>query len=148
MTIDEYVKQRLETLKTEIVSNIETKGISASGRTARSFRVEVYDGGIRLVGGGDGAAPVNTLEVGRTGGGIPAGFTKILAQWSKDKGIAFETESKRNTFAYFLAKRIKEEGTLRNKQNTDVYSTAVQNAVEDIGWNLRIIIGEMIKTNF
>ena len=52
MTIDEYIEQRLEKLKGEIVGNMASKKINASGRTASSFRVEKYDNGFRLIGGG------------------------------------------------------------------------------------------------
>ena len=55
MTIDEYIQQRLESLKSEILANMEAKKMNASGRTAASFRVEKYDTGFRLIGGGEGA---------------------------------------------------------------------------------------------
>lgn len=148
MTIDEYIQQRLESLKAEILANMEAKKINASGRTAHSFRVEEYDKGFRLIGGGEGAAPIFTLEVGRPAGKTPFGFTSILAQWSRDKGIVFATEKERNTFAYFLGKKIAKEGTQRNKQNEDVYSTAVKSAVDDISKKLSVSIKEQIQLNF
>ena len=148
MTIDEYIQQRLENLKTEILANMETKKMNASGRTAASFRVEKYDSGFRLIGGGDGAAPIFTLEVGRPAGKIPFGFTSILAQWSRDKGIVFASEKERNTFAYFLGQKIAKEGTQRHKQSVDVYSTAVKSAVDDISKQLFVSIKEQIQLNF
>ena len=148
MNIDEYIQQRLENLKAEILANMEAKKINASGRTASSFRVEKYDNGFRLIGGGEGAAPLFTLEVGRPAGKTPFGFTSILAQWSRDKGITFATERERNTFAYFLGKKIAKEGTKRNKQNEDIYSSAVKSAVEDISKQLLVSIKEQIQLNF
>jgi hypothetical protein len=148
MTIDEYIEQRLEKLKGEIVGNMEAKKINASGRTASSFRVEKYDNGFRLIGGGEGAAPLFTLEVGRVAGKVPMGFTSILVQWSRDKGITFATERERNTFAYFLGKKIAKEGTKRNKQKEDVYSSAVKSAVEDISKQLLVSVKEHIQLNF
>lgn len=148
MTIDDYIEQRLESLKSEILANMEAKKINASGRTSASFRVEKYDKGFRLIGGGEGAAPIFTLEVGRPAGNVPFGFTSILAQWSRDKGIAFATEKERNTFAYFLGKKIAKEGTQRHKKNEDVYSTAVKSAVDDISKNLSVSIKEQIQLNF
>lgn len=148
MTIDEYIEQRLEKLKSEIVGNMASKKINASGRTASSFRVEKYDNGFRLIGGGEGAAPLFTLEVGRVAGKVPMGFTSILVQWSRDKGLTFATESERNTFAYFLGKKIAKEGTKRNKQKEDVYSSAVKSAVDDISKQLLVSIKEQIQLNF
>ena len=148
MTIDEYIEQRLEKLKNEIVGNMEAKKINASGRTAASFRVEKYDYGFRLIGGGEGAAPLFTLEVGRVGGKVPMGFTSILVQWSRDKGLTFATERERTTFAYFLGKKIAREGTKRNKQKEDIYSSAVKSAVDDISKQLFVSIKEQIQLNF
>ena len=148
MTIDEYIQQRLESLKSEILANMEAKKINASGRTSSSFRVEKYDKGFRLIGGGEGAVPIFTLELGRPAGKVPFGFTSILAQWSRDKGIAFANEKERNTFAYFLGKKIAKEGTQRNKKNEDVYSTAVKSAVDDISNKLSVSIKEQIQLNF
>jgi hypothetical protein len=148
MTIDEYIEERLERLKSEIVGNMASKKINASGRTAASFRVEKYDNGFRLIGGGEGAAPLFTLEVGRVAGKVPMGFTSILVKWSRDKGLTFATERERNTFAYFLGKKIAKEGTRRNKQNEDIYSSAVKSAVEDISKQLLVSIKEQIQLNF
>ena len=107
-----------------------------------------YDYGFRLIGGGEGAAPLFTLEIGREAGKVPANFTSILVQWSRDKGLTFATERERNTFAYFLGKKIAKEGTKRNKQNEDVYSSAVKSAVEDISKQLFVSVKEQIQLNF
>lgn len=126
------VIDRLNRLKDEIVGNIESNGITASGRTQRSFEVVEYDGGVRLIAKAGDRAPIPTLEVGREGGKIPKGFYLILAQWSRDKGLSFSSERERMTFAYFLSKRIAQEGTLRARQPVDVYGTATKKAASDI----------------
>ena len=95
--------QLLEKACQDIKDEMAAKGINATGNTSRSFRVERYDGGIRLVMGGESypTAPLETLEVGRPGGNVPGGFrmTKagvldvsntfkaILVEWAKAKGI-------------------------------------------------------------
>ena len=132
----------LDQTRDEIRANMQAKGVNASGRTSASLRVEEYATGVRLVGGTDGThtipdspaiygsdtAPIPTLEVGRKGGDVPRDFYYILRQWSKDKGITFATESERNTFAYFLARKIARTGTRRNSVPEDVYSSPVMNA--------------------
>lgn len=122
----------LEKAKAEIQANMDAKGITASGRTKKSIRTVETSGGFALIGGGSNAAPVPTLEVGREGGKVPAGFYNIIRQWTFDKGLSFDSERERNTFSYFLARKIAREGTARHKQNVDVYSTPVKVAVEDI----------------
>lgn len=133
----------LEELKLKIQANLSTQNIDASGRTSSSFRVDVYDGGVRLVMGGEKTAPLETLEIGRPGGKVPAGFTEILKQWSIDKGLNFGSEAERTSFAYLLGRKIQREGTQRNKIHSDVYSTLVNETVPKI----KDSIIEVIRTN-
>lgn len=132
----------LEDARNEIKDNMSAARINASGRTSDSMRVEQDDKGFRLMGGtngthgvGDGSiyasdtAPIPTLEIGRAGGNVPKGFYYIIKEWSKEKGITFEKESERSTFAYFVAKKIAREGTARHVSPVDIYSTPVNKAV-------------------
>ena len=91
MDLADIIVEALEKAKQQIQDNMAAKNINASGRTSRSFRVERYDRGVRLVMGGTGepTAPLEPLELGRPAGPIPANMTDILVQWSKDKGIPF-----------------------------------------------------------
>lgn len=126
--VNEILNDTLNRIKDEMTR----KNISASGRTSDSLRVESDDKGMRLVIGGDRTAPAATLEVGRAGGRVPAGFYGIIIQWTRDKGLTFESERERNTFSFFTARKIAAEGTLRHKQNVDVYSLAVRDASDTI----------------
>ncbi len=128
----QIVQMRLMTLKNAIQSEMASKGVNASGRTSESLTVRQNGNKIELVKVSGNNAPMATLEIGREGGKIPKGFRQILAEWSRDKDLEFETESKRNTFAYFLAKRIASEGTLRHSNNIDVYSSLVADALQDL----------------
>lgn len=148
--IESEIIRILTQARDEIRANLEAKNINASGRTSKSIRVEVMEGGFRLVGGYntthkiddypyDGGAdapdtaPIPTLEVGRKGGGsppVPRGFYYIIRQWSKDKGLSFTSESDRNAFAAIVARRIAKDGTGRHKNPVDVYSTPVTTAKE------------------
>lgn len=150
-TLEQQIIAILEQTRNEIRANMQAKNINASGRTSASLRVEMYTGGIRLVGGTNNThkvpespdiyasdtAPIPTLEVGREGGKVPRGLYYILRQWSKDKGISFPNESERNTFAYFLARKIAREGTRRHDTPVDVYTTPANNAKEKISNLLR-----------
>lgn len=157
LNIEQIVTERLERLRDEIVSNIEAKGITASGRTQRSLAVEVYDGGVRLVAKSGNRAPMETLEIGRPGGNVPGGFrtTKkgvrdvsntfkaILVQWAKDKGIAdFGWGA-----ATVLGRRIAAEGTRRYNNHEDVYSSAVKQAAKDIQAMFLTELQQQIKLN-
>jgi hypothetical protein len=79
---------------------------------------------------------------------VPFGFTAILVQWSRDKGIGFSTESKRRSFAYLLGRKIAREGTERHRQPiNDIYTPAVTAAVAEIRKTIGAEIKEQIKTN-
>ena len=147
-TLEQEIWGILNQTKDEIRANMSSKHINATGRTSASIHVETFEKGVRLVGGSNDThpvadypygsaeapdtAPIPTLEVGRQGGDVPRGFYYIIRQWSRDKGLSFSSERERNTFAYFLARKIAREGTRRNKLHEDIYSTPVENAKERI----------------
>lgn len=146
MDIADIVIEVLEEAKQRVQDNMAAKDINASGRTSRSFRIERYNGGVRLVMGGTGepTAPLETLEVGRPAGPIPSNMTDILVQWSKDKGIPFDRESQRRSFAYLLGRRIEREGTLRHKHNEDIYTTVVMETAESIVGEVTVAVTKKI----
>jgi len=100
----ELVASELEALKQRIIENHRNAGQVASGRTIASLKVEITeDGGVLW-----GRSAFGTLETGRKGGKVPAGFWKIIRQWMDDKGIQVE---KPDSFAYLVARKIAKEGT-------------------------------------
>lgn len=173
LSLEGDILKVLEQLKQEIRINMQTQRVNASGRTSASLRVEKFDGGMRLVGGTEGThpvpdypawrgtaeapdtAPIPTLEFGRQGGGVPRGFYYIIRKWSRAKGLQFRSESDRGTFAYFVTRKIAREGTHRNRDNADIYSTPVMNAKDRINEvvkasvqnTLRAALGGMNVTN-
>lgn len=138
----------LNQARSDIRANMETTKVNASGRTSASLQVEEYDNGVRLVSRGDDIAPFPTLEVGRRAGKVPKGFRHILYQWSIDKGIPFETDSERKTFAYFLAKKIAGKGTERHRSpRSDVYSYVIEKLRKEVENQTFMRIAEIIKTH-
>ena len=151
------ITDALTQTRDEIRANMEAKRINASGRTSASLRVDEYPLGVRLVGGSDrthtippgiyasDTAPIPTLEVGRAGGKVPQGFYYIIREWTKEKGLSFANESERNTFSYFVARKIAREGTKRNVMPVDVYSTPVEKAKRTIADLVRRRTDDTIK---
>lgn len=142
--IRKHVAERLSQAVAEIQASMASGNINASGRTSASFRVVETEDGLQLVGGGRDTAPVGTLEVGRPPGNVPAGFSAILEQWSRDKGLQFETESKRRSFAYLLGRKIAREGTQRYREPQDVYSSVTRQAADDISIFIKGKLGSVI----
>ena len=150
-SIKKQVAERLSKAVSEIQAAMAAGNINASGRTSASFRVVETGDGLQLIGGGKDTAPIATLEVGRRPGNVPAGFTAILEQWSRDKGLQFETESKRRSFAYLLGRKIAREGTQRYREPQDVYSSITRQAADDIGEMIKgtlasVITGDVLHT--
>lgn len=142
----ELVSSELEALKQRIIENHRSAGQVASGRTIASLKVEITeDGGVLW-----GRSPFGTLETGRKGGKVPAGFWKIIRQWMDDKGIQVE---KPDSFAYLVARKIAKEGTqlFRNGGRSDIYSPEVKDTVERVSDGIGILFGsevEHINLNF
>ena len=137
----------LERCKSDIETNMETQNVNASGRTVGSLAVVSDDKGLRIGLFGNSHAPLGTLEVGRAGGRVPAGFYQIIKQWTRDKGLQFGTESERGTFAYFVARKIAREGTQRHRLPVDVYSTSAKAARNEIESILRNMIQAFVTTS-
>lgn len=158
-TLEADIIRVLNETKDQIRANMQSRGVNASGRTSASIRVEPYEGGIRLVGGldarhdiqdspniyGNETAPIPTLEIGRVGGKVPKGFYYIIRQWSREKGLTFADEQERNTFAYFVARKIAREGTKRAQNNLDIYSTPTQLAKERINNLLQASLSNTVR---
>lgn len=137
----------------EIRANMQTHNINASGRTSSALQVRQNGSRIELVKVAGENAPFQTLQYGRAGGKVPAGFYYIIKQWTRDKGLPFDTETERGTFAYFVARKIAREGTSRHETpDTQVYSEPIKKAVEAVGQEVRRYILQSvqatIKANF
>ena len=79
----------LETARAEISTNMDSQGVTASGRTKKSLFVEDRGESIVLAQDGSGA-PIETTQFGRSAGKVPHGFREIIKQWIIDKGIKVE----------------------------------------------------------
>lgn len=145
----------LDRARADICANMDAQGITASGRTKESLQVEEYEGGVRLVQRSEvGGAPIQTTEVGRRPGKVPANFTDIIVQWSIDKGLQFQTDRERRKFAGAVAwGKIRQDGYGRpsssawgNKSAT-IYSPVVESVADEIKSAIFASVKEIIKTN-
>ena len=150
MDLREEIIQILEKAKNKIVSNIDSEGITASGKTKQSLKVVSNQTGIVLIQDATGA-PFETLQYGREGGKVPKGFQKIIEMWINEKGLSVEpknyirkpsekwqpkyTPEQRGLMAMAgaIATNIKNNGTKRFREpNENVYSKAIDEAIKEI----------------
>lgn len=146
--VQNIIFEELEDLRKRIISNIDSTGRKASGRTSGSMHTDVSENrGILF-----GRMAFGTLETGRKSGKVPAGFYQIIKQWVIDKGISFDSQSERNSFAYLVSRKIVREGTqlYRRGADTDVYTAEIPETIERIkdrvGFLMRLEF-ESIKLN-
>lgn len=146
--VQNIVFEELEDLRKRIISNIDSSGRRASGRTSESMRTDVSENRGVLF----GRMAFGTLETGRKPGKVPAGFYQIIKQWVIDKGISFDSQSERNSFAYLVSRKIAREGTQLNRRgaDTDVYTAEVPETIsrikDRVGFLMRMEF-ESIKLN-
>lgn len=143
----------LSQARDEIRANMQAQNINASGRTSAALQVVQRGTKIELIKAEGQNAPFQTLQYGRAGGKVPAGFYYIIKQWTRDKGLSFDTETERGTFAYFTARKIAREGTKRHETpNEQVYSEPIKKATEEVAKVVReyvlASVSATIKANF
>lgn len=143
----------LTQVRDEIRANMQTQNINASGRTSAALQVVQRGTKIELIKAEGQNAPFQTLQYGRAGGNVPAGFYYIIKQWTRDKGLPFSNETERGTFAYFVARKIAREGTLRHETpNTQVYSEPIKKATEEVAKVVKdyvlASVQAVVKANF
>lgn len=143
------VFEELQDLKTRIADNIKSEKRNASGQTIASMHVDVNDSNVVLF----GRKAFGTLETGRRPGNVPKGFYGIIKQWAIDKGLSFKSDRERNTFAYFVSRKIAAEGTslYRAGGDANIYSkeipTTLLNIRERLGLLVRTEVVNSIKLN-
>lgn len=146
--VQNIIFEELEDLRERIISNIDSTGRNASGRTAKSMHTDVSaNRGVLF-----GRMAFGALETGRKPGKVPVGFYQIIKQWVIDKGIAFDSLTERNSFAYLVSRKIANEGTMlyRKGSEADVYTEEIPETIERIkdrvGFLMRMEF-ESIKLN-
>lgn len=154
----QIMMEELEELRKVIVAHHIEAGQKASGKTSKSLHVDVTEDSGTLY----GKNAFGVLETGRKAGKVPGNFTAIILQWMKDKGIQVKPmpyktdrahkytpeERAQNTFAYLVAKKIKENGTqlYRTGGRSDIYSNAIPATVRKISDRLLELINVKITS--
>ena len=142
----EKVSRRFEQLKNEIADSISAHGLTASGRTAQSMHVVTTDYEVTLFGRNFFPA----LETGSsrwTGAtGYRCTFTEfrgIIQNWVQAKGLNFGQHKEHERVVDAITATIIRKGTKqkRSGQRLDVYTTLVNQAVEDCGELVADVVG-------
>lgn len=155
----QLIHECLERIRDKIISNIDSHGLKASGRTQASLVIEDgVDSGVLK-----GRPYFQSLEVGRPAGPVPSNFREIIGQWIVDKGInirliPYKTdrphkytveERSFNMAVGAICHTIAERGTKLYREGGDetVYSTVIGPSVEELKKDLQVEIINIIKNN-
>lgn len=120
----ELIYEFLDSIKDDIIREQEAQGRTASGKSVDEYRVEANNSGGQL----SGVSYVGTLETGRKAGKIPKGLRFTIREWIDNKGLfSGESNSRKNSIAYLISRKIANEGTLLYRQggNSGVISDSV-----------------------
>ena len=138
------LQNAIENLKDNIISRHIAAGQVASGRTKAGFEIKMLT---PLHGQLWGYSYSGVLEQGRRGGKTPKEFRLIIERWAIAKGITFSSEADRSRFAYFVAQKIRREGTklYRSGGSIDIFSSAIEEMKETLTKELGVIYKQEIK---
>ena len=121
---DEILNEGLTLLKEDIIQASIDAGQKALGHTYKNINVYVSNNYGAI------SAPIYfyTLIRGRGAGKIPANFGDIIKKWADYKGITFGSLTDLNRFAYFVGKKMREEGSRLYRDNSylDITDTPIQ----------------------
>ena len=163
MTEKQIVKDELTQMVARIASNLDSTGTTASGRTAKSMRIQETEFGVVVF----SRRYFKGVEIGRGPGRVPTGFNEIIKQWIIDKGIAvtqlpYKRQASTNwqpkysvpersliIAASAIASNIKSNGTglYKSGGRSDIYSEEIENTVSKIKTRLAAEVISQIKIN-
>ena len=108
--INEVLAKWCEDVITQIKTNLDSTGTTASGNTKNSIGYEVEDGTLVIY----GRPYFKGVEEGRPAGKVPYNFQDILFDWASDKGILSsfgDTVAKQRSALWLVGQFIKNNGT-------------------------------------
>jgi hypothetical protein len=136
VNIRDILTRSLNEARERIKNNLAITGTNASGRTSESLEVVVEGSTGTLF----GRQAFGTVETGRKGGRVPAGFRQIIYQWMQDKGVHADVSGRRSQYsadmsmAYLIARKIANEGSrlYRDGGRDDIYSNVLHLTIERV----------------
>ena len=140
------LQNEIEKLKEDIINRHTQAGQVATGRTRAGFEVKMINANhAQLL----GYSYSGVLEKGRKAGKTPKEFREIIERWAIAKGITFQNEAARKRFAYFVAQKIRREGTklYRTGGSVDIFTTAIETMKDNLVKQLGNFTTKEIKNN-
>lgn len=123
--------------KTYRTADGQERRVNASGRSAAAFKVEKYDGGVRLVYEGSDVAPLESIQYGQDGSEPPT--VADIMRWWREKFGEDITEGR----AEAIVRKIARDGTERWREPQEwIITPEVDKAAAEL---VKIMGDEMVK---
>lgn len=152
------IQEELSALMRKVIDNHVAAGQMASGKTAKSLRVEVEGDEGRLV----GKSFFGVLETGRKPGRVPRNFAAIIRKWMDDKRIQAEpipyktdrphkynsAQERGNwSMAHAIAHTIAKKGTLQFRigERSDIYSKEIDITKKRVAVRMGAFVTALMK---
>lgn len=129
--LEAIIREELDSLRQRIITNIDSTGKRASGRTQDSLMVDVTSQGDTIIGSLMGRSYFGALETGSKPWAKqytrpPKFFIEIIEDWMRDKGLSGSAGG----IAYAIMKR--GSAQFRQGARTDVYSDEIEITYDNI----------------
>lgn len=123
--VNAFIEAEFSRLKDSISANIMSHRMNATGKTIQSMKIQKgkdeNGNTIALI----GRENFGNLETGTPPGSQGAGFEKDILEWVMAK-FPIQTEQAALSFAVYVSRKIKSEGSLRYRSGdkADIFTTA------------------------
>lgn len=135
--LNEILLKRLETIKEEVASRMDSLHRTATGKSVASLAIvsprsmEAYL---------EGDAQWQVMQNGRSAGKGPYNFREIIKKWIDAKGISVQPkgrqteETAKDSLAFLITRSILNKGTSLHRSNgyNDIYDSVVEEEVKNM----------------
>ena len=146
--INNVLAQWCKDVISQIKTNLDTTGTTATGKTKESLVYEVSDGSCVIY----GRPYFKSVENGRPAGKVPYNFKDILYEWASAKGILSkfgDTVAKQKSTLWIIGQFIKNNGTklYRNGGRRDIYTNVLESELPELEKKIGFKVEESILSN-
>jgi len=146
----EYVRdilnEELKRFLLDVRNNMVTYGKEVTGGSSEAFSYNIESNNEVLI---SGPANARSLQRGIRPGTWPKGYANIIRDWAIAKGLSFQTNEELERFAYAVANKIKQDGSLQYRTHTyyDIYDSPFEECMDRITRRLSSSYLDLIMDN-
>jgi hypothetical protein len=146
LTTREAIQKLLDNIRSGIIEDQETKGLRASGQSAKSLKSKTKEVSGNITGTLTGFGYFTFQERGRAPGGMPP--VERILQWIKQKGIK-PVDITEKSLAWAIAKKIQKTGSkaFKNESPRLAVNQIIETELESSRDEIRKAMFDQFKTD-